>query len=1484
MNPLRRSLTVLLVSLFSLSALALGMQGQKSNAPKAPLKLLVHFKTGAPSRAPFMAKYRLHDLAPLHKEIALQKQRTGKSALSLAQDLRQRFPKRSRRFHGPFSPPDLSKTYEVTLEVSSEAELSLVMDSLRSDSRVDWVAREKIYQAQFTPNDPYYASQGSWGQAGDDLWGIKKIAASGAWDVSTGAGVVVAVVDTGIDYTHPDLAANVWSDPLDGSHGYNYVANTSDPKDDYGHGTFVAGIIAATGNNNVGVIGVAWQSKIMALKGLDSTGSGSSAALAQCIRYAADHGADVINMSWGGSGIDPAIDDALDYAHQLGVVLVASAGNNASDVLQILDQPALAPWVITVSATQSNDTIADFSNYGAKIDVAAPGKDILSLQAAGTTLGASVSPGYVRADGTSASAPFVSGLAALLLAKTPALTNEQVRQILRNSADRLTSGSFDTHFGYGRINAEHALAASAGLETFISAPNYFINLTTLADPVLPISGSADGPSFLGYQLEYNNTTTGSGFQPIGSARTLPVVQGVLGSWDTTSLADGAYDLRLRAWDQEGKTYQFDLAPLYMDRHPPQITLLSPADGASVAGYVPIEVSVSTNTGFPRVDYFVDGSLINSSPYPPYNLTWNTPGYYGLGVHTIQVKAIDAIGGSTASAVHTVTLVRDTTPPTASITSPSPGDIVSGKVPIVVAASDDIGLGYITVWAPTASFNLSIHPPFEAVWDTSKVLNGPATITVTVGDTTGNRVIKTVAVDVQNPLSDHVAVSIGGYSPYVEQGGFTYLKDQAFSGGQTYSSRYIFISNRAEKNLYLSSRRGAFSYALPVRNGDYSVTLKMSDTKPTGPGQDVFDVLAQGVPALQSVDVVAAVGNRAAYDRTFPVHITNQLLTLQFAPTVGEATVSAIVVEPLDQAVPSVPTGLSGALRSAWDITLSWNASTDDQMLGGYWVQVSTSPTFDVSHPGYAMRDAGNVTQFKIEGLSASTSYYARVQSYDVTGKTSGWSEVLTVLTLPAKDILFSDDFNSGTYPQWTIQDQTTVGGPSVWSAASGRMEQTSAIGGPGAGTLALTGDPTWTDQVIRFRCKAAQSGYAGLLFHYLDSSHYYVFEIGTFGGNAGVLLGSSAQGRGGAISAAYGYVVPGQTYDVRIETRGIEIDVYVDNQLMMVGQSLVSPSGRIALYGSKNASMQFDDVLVLAPSINQAPVVYAGADQGLTFGEAAALNGIVTDDGLPFGLLSTTWTVVSAPPEASVIFTSPFSAATQATFSSTGIYRLQLTASDGDQTASSVVSVTVSAIPVPAPPIPPTPDILSFEGKVLTPKDTITFTYSGEATGFSWEFGPGEGSGVTTGFTRSRASSVAGKATAQVSTLAPNLNLSQLTLPSGDYLLRIRVFSGGQWSMWASAHILWVAALDLKEIRVYPNPWRASRGNSTITFDQLSANSTVEVFTTSGRWVQTLLAPAGTAVWDLSNDSGDKVASGLYFYVIRDESGNQARGKLGVIR
>jgi subtilisin family serine protease len=373
-----------------------------------------------------------------------------------------------------------------TVSVKDEQDLQKTLAACASSGLVEYAEPIYIYNVATTPNDPYYSTAGTWGQQYDDQWGLKNIQAEKAWNVSRGNNnVIVAVIDTGVDYTHPDLSANIWSNPNevsgngidddnngypDDAMGWNFIDDNNKPMDTHGHGTHLSGIIAAVGNNGLGIAGVCWQAKIMVLKALTDSGSGASDQLAQAIKYAVDNGARVINISWGGYGNSRLIQDALSYAYNHNCVIVAAAGNNNTNAERFF--PGNYSQAITVAACDANDQRASFSNYGTNVDVSAPGVDILSLKAKGTDMGRKetniVGGEYYRASGTSMATPFVSGLAALIIASNRDLTNLEVEEKIISSCDDLGTAGKDAYYGYGRINASQALTLGRGEQVRIS--------------------------------------------------------------------------------------------------------------------------------------------------------------------------------------------------------------------------------------------------------------------------------------------------------------------------------------------------------------------------------------------------------------------------------------------------------------------------------------------------------------------------------------------------------------------------------------------------------------------------------------------------------------------------------------------------------------------------------------------------------------------------------------------------------------------------------------------------------------------------------------------------------------------------------------------------------------------------------------------------------------------------------------------------------
>jgi len=334
-----------------------------------------------------------------------------------------------------------------------------------ADPLVRYAEPNLIFHATYVPNDPYYAGLYNTSNAGaiNQYW-LPRINAPAAWDATRNltTDVMVAIVDTGVDYDHPDLSAKVARNASGAVIGYNFVAGNADPKDDDGHGTHCAGIAAAATDNAIGVAGASFNSvKIMPVKVLDATGSGTLANVANGILWAANNGAKVISLSLGASTYSQTIQDAVTSAWNKGAVIVAAAGN---DGRQTISYPGGNLYALAVAATDETDATASFSNWGIDIGTAAPGVHVLSTMPTysvylNTQYGYFMN--YDALNGTSMATPVIAGTAAMLMANDPSLTNVATVQLLQRTADNVAGtagGGWDIHYGYGRVNSGNAVA------------------------------------------------------------------------------------------------------------------------------------------------------------------------------------------------------------------------------------------------------------------------------------------------------------------------------------------------------------------------------------------------------------------------------------------------------------------------------------------------------------------------------------------------------------------------------------------------------------------------------------------------------------------------------------------------------------------------------------------------------------------------------------------------------------------------------------------------------------------------------------------------------------------------------------------------------------------------------------------------------------------------------------------------------------------
>ena len=318
------------------------------------------------------------------------------------------------------------------------------------------------------PRDPQFENQ--WALANSGQRGGKKgadISATQAWAKTTGSeDVVVAVLDTGVDYRHEDLETNMWARPdqmepyhddelgtIDDTDGFNAIDNTGDPMDDNGHGTHCAGIIGAEGENDLGIAGVNWTVQIMPLKFMNAGGSGTTKDAIEAINYVIDRkkagvNVRIISASWGSTQKSNALGDVIQKAYENGILFVAAAGNSSVNNDRMPHYPSSYPNVLSVAALDRNDQLASFSNYGAKsVAIAAPGVEILSTW---------LENGYEEKSGTSMATPVVAGVAALILAENPRMSVDDLRKRLMDSTDPIVALKGKTVTG-GRINAAKAL-------------------------------------------------------------------------------------------------------------------------------------------------------------------------------------------------------------------------------------------------------------------------------------------------------------------------------------------------------------------------------------------------------------------------------------------------------------------------------------------------------------------------------------------------------------------------------------------------------------------------------------------------------------------------------------------------------------------------------------------------------------------------------------------------------------------------------------------------------------------------------------------------------------------------------------------------------------------------------------------------------------------------------------------------------------------
>ncbi|WP_297744234.1 S8 family serine peptidase [Nitrosomonas sp.] len=485
-----------------------------------------------------------------------------------------------------------------------------------------------------TPNDPYYPNG----------WHLPKISAPAAWDNSQGSGITIAILDSGVDSKHPDLAAKMVS-------GWNFYDNNSNTSDVYGHGTKVAGATAAATNNSTGIAGVAGQAKIMSIRVTDLNGGGYSSMIANGLIYAADHGVRVANISFANQPMRTTTISASQYMKDKGGLVVVSAGNSGID-----EKFTPTTAMIPVSATDGNDVKASWSSYGDYVSVAAPGTGIWT-----TTNGG----GYSAVSGTSFSSPITAGVIALMMAANTKMKNTDIEKILFSTAQDLGSTGKDPYYGYGRVNAAAAVKAVT-TTTITSTTDTEVPKVSIVDPLsgetvsglIPVDIEvSDNVGVMRTELWVNNTS-------VAVDTSAPFAF----TWDSRGAPNGTASLNVRAIDAAGNAAASSTVKVNVsnqtttsvttgDTTPPIVKIINPVSG-SVKGNITITINASDNSSAANIALaiYIDGKLIVTGSGSTLSTNWNTrPKSVTAGKHTIKAVAKDKAGNTSFTTVDIIVI-------------------------------------------------------------------------------------------------------------------------------------------------------------------------------------------------------------------------------------------------------------------------------------------------------------------------------------------------------------------------------------------------------------------------------------------------------------------------------------------------------------------------------------------------------------------------------------------------------------------------------------------------------------------------------------------------------------------------------------------------------------------------------------------------------------------------------------------------------------
>lgn len=505
------------------------------------------------------------------------------------------------------------------VDLPGNASETAVQNLLAHHPNLKFAELDRRVSLSATSNDPYFGSE----------WHLAKIGATGAWDVSQGANIKIAILDTGVDSSHPDLASRMVP-------GWNAYDNNADTSDVYGHGTAVAGTAAAAINNGVGVASVAGQSLIMPVRIADATGYAYWSTVATGLTWAADNGAKVANISYGGVTGSAAVQSAAQYMKNKGGLVVVAAGNNG-----IAETISPSATMITVSATNSSDVRASWSSYGSFITISAPGDGIWT-----TTRGG----GYGSWWGTSFASPVTAGVVALMMAANPSLPAGDVESLLYSTATDLGAVGKDIEYGWGRVNASAAVAAA---KTAVSSAD---TLAPTASIMAPLgSSSVSGMVAVNASASDNKGVTKVELRVNGTTVATDSAAPYAFSWDSSKVANGMASLVVVAYDAAGNSAAS--APVSVnvanaaDTTPPVVSISGVANGAVVSGNIMVRLTASDNSGSAGITQTlkINGATVATGTGGSLSYNWNTR-KAAAGSYTLSATARDAAGNTSSTSL------------------------------------------------------------------------------------------------------------------------------------------------------------------------------------------------------------------------------------------------------------------------------------------------------------------------------------------------------------------------------------------------------------------------------------------------------------------------------------------------------------------------------------------------------------------------------------------------------------------------------------------------------------------------------------------------------------------------------------------------------------------------------------------------------------------------------------------------------------------